>query len=138
MSAPNAGADGELMKMHRAARLKTHAMRRIMERLPGVCPGSVLRQIDATVNGTDPLAIIDGEALYRVFLPDGRSFVAIWRVSDSITFTVMTTPCEAWVGNRKYHVTETSIVRIKNVSDPFRHNRRRFKRAKLKARQRLL
>ena len=121
--------------MHRAARMKSHALHRIMQRLQGECPGTVLRLID---EATDPLAVIDGEALYRITLTDGRCAVAAVRLSDRIAFTVMTTPCNAWVGNRLFHVTDTTIERIKNVNDPFRHNRRRIKRAKYAAQKRFL
>ena len=124
--------------MHRAARMKTHVLHRVMQRLPGICPGAVLRLIDRAAETSDPLAVIDGEALYRITLPDGRCAVAVWRISDSVAFTLMTTPCRAWVGNRVFEVTDTTIERVRNVNDPFRDNSRRIKRAKYKARQRFL
>ena len=121
--------------MHRSARLKTHALHRMMERFPGICPGVAFRCIDAD---TDPLAVIDGEAIHRVTLPDGRSLVAVKIIATEIYITVMTTPARVFAGNRVYVVTDNTIERIRNELDPFRHNRRRFKRAKQKARQRLL
>jgi hypothetical protein len=124
--------------MHRAARLKTHALHRVMQRFPGLCPGVVMRCIDATIETTDPLAIIDGEAVYRVALPDGRSLVAVYRIVSMAVVTVMTTPCQAYCGNRVFAVTETTIERIRNVNDPFRNNSRRIKRAKRATQERFL
>lgn len=130
-----AGAGGELTKMHLAARLKTHTLHRVMERVPGLCPGVVLRAIDAA---DDPLVVGDNEAIYRVTLPDGRRIVAVTKPLERVTITVMTTPCEAFVGQRLYRVTDTSIERIKNVNNPFRNDPGGFKRRKQKARQRFL
>ncbi len=121
--------------MHPTAAAKTHALRRIMERLPGFCPGTVLRAIDAA---NDPLITDDLHLIHRVEMPDGRRFVAVVVRWTNYVVTVMTTPCEVHAANRMYRVGYDTFERIKNAKISFGHDQRWRKRAAQQARQRLL
>jgi hypothetical protein len=128
-SARAAGAGGEWTKMHPTAKMKTHALRRIMERLPGVCPGLLLREFDALVD-TEPLLSDDVYLIYRLSLRDGRTFVAVLSRWTRHVVTVMTTPCEVHSASRMYRVGDETLERIKNVNRTFRDDQRWRKQQK--------
>lgn len=123
--------------MHPVARLKTHALRRIMERAPGLCPGLVLRCIDAAVETDDPLIAFGGEALYRVRIGDLILCVIVTTILKHYV-TVMTVPCRANIASRAYLIGTGTIEKVKNKYATERNDKwRRLKRAR-QARERFL
>lgn len=126
--------------MHPSAIARSHALRRIMERLPGVCPGLVLRDIDDLVDAgeIEPILSDDASLIYRVGLTDGRIFVAIMHRWTRQLMTVMPTPCDVHAASRRYRVGAETLEKIKNVNRKFSDDQRRIKRQKRTAQIRLL
>jgi hypothetical protein len=118
--------------MHPAAATKTHVMRRVMQRLPGVCVGQVLRDIDDLILDAtaEPLVMDDRVEIYRLALVDGRVFVAVVGRWNKHLLTVMNVPCQVHASSRLYHVEADSIQRIKNVNRIFRDDQRWRKQQK--------
>jgi hypothetical protein len=124
--------------MHPIARLKTHALRRVMERSPGNCPGLVLRRIDEAIEAGNSLISYGNEALYRLRLDDGQSLCIVVNPLSKHVITVMTVPCIAHVASRAYQIGEDTIEKVKYENAAERDNKwRRLKRAR-QARERFL
>lgn len=92
-----------------------HALRRIMERFPGVCPGQVLADCRDLIREGHPPCITTrySRKVYRFWLIDGRCLVVVAEGDKVVTVAPAPFVYRCRMGETAWYVADNEVRRMR-------------------------